>query len=106
MSDIIVIVINELLDRRQYLKSLNQLCVYMCAQSCLTLCDPMDCSTPGSSVHGIFHTRILEGLPFPTPEDLPYPGIEPMSLASPKSAGGFFTTTSPGKPSYLTINIM
>ena len=30
------------------------------AQSCLTLCDPMDCSTPGSSVHGIFQARVLE----------------------------------------------
>ena len=30
------------------------------AQSCPTLCDPMDCSPPGSSVHGIFQTRILE----------------------------------------------
>ena len=27
---------------------------------CLTLCDPMDCSLPGSSVHGIFQARILE----------------------------------------------
>ena len=30
------------------------------AQSCLTLRDPMDCSLPGSSVHGIFQTRVLE----------------------------------------------
>ena len=30
------------------------------AQSCLTPCDPMDCSPPGSSVHGIFQARILE----------------------------------------------
>ena len=30
------------------------------AQSCLTLCDPMDCSPPGSSVHGIFQAWILE----------------------------------------------
>ena len=30
------------------------------AQSCPTLCDPMDCSLPGSSVHGIFQTRVLE----------------------------------------------
>ena len=30
------------------------------AQSCLTLSDPMDCSLPGSSVHGIFQTRVLE----------------------------------------------
>ena len=30
------------------------------AQSCLTLCDHIDCSLPGSSVHGIFQTRVLE----------------------------------------------
>ena len=38
-------------------------CYYYCAkllQSCLTLCDPMDCSPPGSSVHGILQARILE----------------------------------------------
>ena len=29
-------------------------------QSCLTLCDPMDCSLPGSSFHGIFQARVLE----------------------------------------------
>ena len=38
----------------------------------------MDCSPPGSSVHGISQTRILEQLPFPTPGDLPNPGIEPF----------------------------
>ena len=32
------------------------------AQSCPTLCDPMDCSLPGFSVHGIFQARILEGV--------------------------------------------
>ena len=36
----------------------NQLCT--CAQSCPTLCEPMDCSPTGSSVHGIFQARILE----------------------------------------------
>ena len=30
------------------------------AQSCLTLSDPMDCSLPGSSVHGIFQARVME----------------------------------------------
>ena len=39
----------------------------MCAQSCPTLCDPMDCSPPGSSVHGILQARIREWLPFPAP---------------------------------------
>ena len=32
----------------------------MCAQSCQTVCDPMDCSLPGFSVHGIVQARILE----------------------------------------------
>ena len=36
------------------------------AQSSLTLCNPMDCSSPGSSVHGIFQTRILECLAMPS----------------------------------------
>ena len=36
-------------------------------QSCLTLRDPMDCSLPGCSVHGIFQTRVLEGVPLPSP---------------------------------------
>ena len=39
-------------------------------------------------------------LPCPPPEDLPDPGIEPMSLMSPALAGVFFTTSTPGKPHY------
>ena len=51
------------------------------AQSCPTLYDPMDCSPPGSSVHGILQARILEWVPFPSPGDLPDLGIEPTSPA-------------------------
>ena len=52
------------------------------AQLCPTLCDPMDWgSLPGFSVHGIFQARVLEWLPFPSPGDLPNPGIEPRSPA-------------------------
>ena len=65
-------------------------CECECAQSCATLCNPMDCRLPGSSVHGISQARILEWLPFPPPGDLPDPGIEPTFLASPALAGGFF----------------
>ena len=36
--------------------------IHICAQSQLTLCNPMDCSPPDSSVHGIFQARILEGV--------------------------------------------
>ena len=37
------------------------------AQSCLTLSDPVDCSPPGSPIHGIFQARILEWVPLPSP---------------------------------------
>ena len=74
----------------------NILC--MCAQSSLTLCDPMDCSPPGISVHGISSQENWNGLAFPTPGDLPNPGIEPTSLAFPALADRFFTTMPPGKP--------
>ena len=48
-------------------------------QSCPTLCDPMDCNLQGSSIHGIFQARVLEWVAFPSPGDLPDPGIEPRS---------------------------
>ena len=47
------------------------------AQSCPTLSNPMDCSLPGSSVHGILQKEYWSGLPFPSPGDHPDPGIEP-----------------------------
>ena len=56
--------------------------VCVCALSS-TLCDPMDCSPPGSSVDGIFQEKYWNGLPFPPPGDLPDPGIEPTSPMSP-----------------------
>ena len=63
-------------------------------QSCATLCDPRDCSPPGSSVHGILQARILEWVAISSYRDLPNPGIEPTSLTSPALAGGFFTTSA------------
>ena len=68
------------------------------AQSCLTLCDPMDCSPPSSSVHGILQAIILEWIAIP------------FSRASSRSrdptwvaciAGGFFTAEPPGKPPFF-----
>ena len=70
-------------------------CCCLVVKSCPTLCNPMDCSPPGSSVRGILQARTLEWVPFPPPEDLPNPGIEPMS---PSLASGFFTTEPSGKP--------
>ena len=50
-------------------------------KSCLTLCNPMSYSPLGSSVHGFSRQEYWSGLPFPSPRDLPYPGIEPRSPA-------------------------
>ena len=46
-------------------------------QSCPTLCDPTDCSSPGFSVHGILQARILEWVAIPFSRNLPNPGIKP-----------------------------
>ena len=65
---------------------MSYLLLCVCAkllQSCLTLCDPMDYSPPGSAVQGIFQARILEWVAISYSHDLPNPGIELMSLASP-----------------------
>ena len=48
-------------------------------QSCPTLCNPMDCSPPDSSVYGILQARILEWVAFPSPWDLLDPEIKPRS---------------------------
>ena len=48
-------------------------------QSYPTLCDPMDSSLPSSSDQGILQARVLEWVAFPSPGDLPDPGIEPTS---------------------------
>ena len=49
------------------------------SKSCLTLGDSMDCSLPDSSVHGTVQEEYWSGLPFPSPGNLPYPGIKPRS---------------------------
>ena len=49
------------------------------AQLCPTPSDPMDCSPPGSSVHGILQARIREWVAVLFPKDLPNPGIEVRS---------------------------
>ena len=65
------------------------------AQSCPTLCDPVDCSLPGFSIHEILQARILEWVPFPSPGDLPDPGIE---TGSPALEADALTYEPPGKP--------
>ena len=61
-------------------------------QLCPTLCDPMDYSPSGSSVHGILQARILEWIAMPSSRDFPEPGIKPMFLMSLALVGVLFTT--------------
>ena len=70
------------------------------AQPCPTISDPMDCSPPSSSCHGIFQARILEQvhsyyMGFSQPRD------KPASPVSPALAGRFFTSAPPGKPQHF-----
>ena len=62
-------------------------------QLCPTLCDPMNGSMLGSSVHGVLHARILEWIAVPFPEDPLYPGIEP---GSPALQAGSLPSEPPG----------
>ena len=55
----------------------------------------MDCSPPGSSVHGVLQVRILEWAAMPSSRGSYDPGVEPASLTSPALTGEFFTTRAP-----------
>ena len=66
------------------------------AQSCPTLCNPMDCSPPGFSVHGILQARWL---PFPSPADFPDPGAKPRLPALQADC------LSPGLPDKPTMHM-
>ena len=75
--------------------------VCLVTQLCLTLCDPMDYSPPGSSVHGDSPGKnYWSGLPCPSPGDLPNPGIEPMS---PALQADSLPSEPPGKPTNMMI---
>ena len=76
-------------------------CVCVCVharakslQSCATLCNPMGCRRPGSSVHGVFQASILEWVALPSSRGSSNPGIEPAAHLFPVLAGGFFTSSA------------
>ena len=75
------------------------LCYVQSLRSCLTLCDLMDYSLPGSLVHGILQARMLEWLPCPLPGDLSYPGTELASPVTSVLQADSLPTEPLGKPS-------
>ena len=68
---------------------------------CPTLCDPVDCGLPGSSIHGILQARILEWVTIPSLEDFPNSGIEP---GFPALQGDSLPSEPPGKPMHAKSN--
>ena len=80
------------MNRYNFKKIVLTLCSV--SQSCLTLCDPMDCSLLGSSIHGDFPGKNLEWVAMPSPRNLPNPGIEPRS---PTLQASYLPTEPPGK---------
>ena len=83
--------ITLLYSTNQHCKSPMCACVLKSLQSCSILCNPMDGSLPGSSVHGILQARILEWVAMPSSRDLPNQGIVPSSPVA-HARQTFFTT--------------
>ena len=73
-------------------------------QSCLTLVTPWTVACQAPLSMGFSRQEYWSGLPFPPPGDLPDPGMELVSPASPALAGGFFTTELPGNPWHISVS--
>ena len=79
--------------------------VYVCVrvrakllQSCLTLCNPMDCNPQGFSVQGIFQVSILEWVAMSSSGNRPNPGIETASPATPSLQADSLSLSHLGSP--------
>ena len=88
-------------------KSVGDLCEVwklkvLVAQSCLTLWDPVDWSRQAPLSMEFFRQQYWSGLPFPSPGDLPNPGIEPRF---PTLWADSLTSEPPGKPHDLPLNV-
>ena len=68
-------------------------------QSCLTHANPWTVAHQAPLSMGFFRQEYWSELPFPSPGNLPDPGIKPMSPVSPALAGGFISTESLGQAS-------
>ena len=76
-------------------------CVCVRTQSCPTLCNPMDCSPPGCSVHWIHQTRILERVAKPSCRGPSQPRDRTCFSCGPYIAGRFFAIEPLEKPSLV-----
>ena len=72
-------------------------------QSCLTLCNPMACSPPGSSVHGVLQASILEWVAMPSSRGFSQPRDQTHVSYVSCIGRWFFTAEPPGSPSKSTV---
>ena len=89
--------------------SYHCVCVHTCAQSHLTLCNPMTVAPQAPLFTEFSRQEFQNRLPFPTPEDLPHPGIKPESLVSPALAGrfpGHYATWGEAQLSLITYQVL
>ena len=80
---------------------------HACVLSCFSniqLCDPVDCSLPGSSVHGILQARMLEWVAMPSSRGSSWPRDQTHISCGSCFASEFFTAEPPGKPCLLTVS--
>ena len=85
------------------------ICLHACVLSRFgsvqLFCDPMDCSLPVSSIHGISQQEYWSGLSFPPPGDLPNLGIKPASPVAPALQADSLPQSHQGSPLHVYINI-
>jgi len=88
---------------------MSLLCVCTCAQSlqsCLSLCNPMDCSRQTPQSMGFSRREHWSGFPFPPPGDLPDPGIKPISPASPAQQADLLPMSHQGSPNVTVTYLL
>ena len=93
--------VSEFINGRIKLLNCRKGKMSVCAKSlqlCSPLCNPTDCSPPGSSVHGILQARTLEWVAMPSSRGSSRPRDQTCNSCSSYTAGEFFTTETQGKP--------
>ena len=92
--------------RRQDRKNVHAFgCLLLCAQSCPTLCNPVDCSPPGSSVHGILQARMLEWVAISSSRGSSQCRNWACISCIPWIADRFFTAEPPGKLNFWSVHL-
>ena len=92
-----------------FFSCVSSMCIFllcMLSQSRQTLCDPLDCSPPGSSIHGIFQARIMEWGAISSPRRSSWPKDQTCFSCWPCIAGGFFTPLSHWGTPLLSVKYM